>query len=69
VSRRTLNLMEDILSTDYKCTFSAVTHKLNVSRDMFIWAVFLVLVRGTPAQGLSAPFTYTLCIYTCLYVS
>jgi hypothetical protein len=26
-----VNLMEDILTTYYKCTFSAITHKLHVS--------------------------------------
>jgi hypothetical protein len=31
---RALNLMEDILSTYYKCTPSAITHKLNVSGYM-----------------------------------
>jgi hypothetical protein len=34
VSRRALNIMGAILSTYYKCTFSAVTHKLNVSGHM-----------------------------------
>jgi hypothetical protein len=34
VSRRVLNLMEDILSTYYKCSLSAITHKLNVSGHM-----------------------------------
>jgi hypothetical protein len=37
VSRRALNLMEDILSTYYKIILSAATHKLNVSGHMLIW--------------------------------
>jgi hypothetical protein len=36
VPRRALNLMEDILSTYYKCTHSAITHKLNVSGHVLI---------------------------------
>jgi hypothetical protein len=59
VSRRTLNLMEDILRTCYKCTLSAITHKLNVS-GLMIWTFVLVLVCGTRAQSFSAPFSYTL---------
>jgi hypothetical protein len=35
-----LNLIEDILSTYYKCTISAITHKLNVSGHMLIWTFF-----------------------------
>jgi hypothetical protein len=62
VSRRALNLMEDILDTYYKCTFSAITHKLNVSGHMLMWTFFLVLVCGTRAQSLSTPFIYTLYI-------
>jgi hypothetical protein len=34
VSRHVLNLMEDILSTYYKCNLSAITHKLNISRHI-----------------------------------
>jgi hypothetical protein len=59
-SRCALNLMEGILSTYYKCTLSAVTHKLNVSGHILIWTFFLVLVCGIRAQSLSAPFSYTL---------
>jgi hypothetical protein len=62
VLRRALNLMEDILSTSYKCTLSAITHKWNVFEHMLIWTFFLVLVCGTCAQSLSAPFSYTLYI-------
>jgi hypothetical protein len=40
VSRRALNIMEDILSTSYKWTLSAITHKLNVSGHMLIWTFF-----------------------------
>jgi hypothetical protein len=64
VSRRAPNLVEDILSTYYKCTVSAITHILcfqtYVSMDLFS----LLLVRGAYAQNLSAPFSYTLYIRT-----
>jgi hypothetical protein len=50
----------DILSTYYKCTLSAITHKLNVSGLMLIWTFFLRLVCGIGAQNLSAPFSYNL---------
>jgi hypothetical protein len=55
-----LNLIEDILSTHYKSTLSAVTHKLNVSGHMLIRTLFLALVFGIRAQSLYAPFSYTL---------
>jgi hypothetical protein len=55
VSRRAL---EDILST-YMCTFSVVTHKLNVSWHALRWTFLLVLVCGTPVQNPSASFSYT----------
>jgi hypothetical protein len=55
----------DILSTYYKCTFSAVTHKLHVSGHVLIWTFFLVSVCGTRAQSSSAPFSYIL--YTGVY--
>jgi hypothetical protein len=58
--RRALNLVEGILITYYKCTLSAITHKLNVSGHMLIWTFVLVLVCGTRAQSLSAPFCRTL---------
>jgi hypothetical protein len=51
VSRPTLNLMEDILSTFYKCTLSAMIHKLNVSRQVLVWIFFLVLLCWTHAQS------------------
>jgi hypothetical protein len=60
VSRRALNLMEGSLSNYYKCTHSAVTHKLNVSGRLLIWTCVLVLVWGTRAQNLSPHFSYTL---------
>jgi hypothetical protein len=47
----------------YKRTLSAIAHKLNVSRHILVWTFFLILVCGTRAQSLSAPFTYTLFIY------
>jgi hypothetical protein len=46
-----------LVSTQYSLD---VTHKLNVSGHMLIWTFFLVLVCGTRAQNLSAPFSYTL---------
>jgi hypothetical protein len=36
VLRRALDLMEDILNVYYKCTLSAVTHKLNVYGHVLI---------------------------------
>jgi hypothetical protein len=42
MSRRALNLMEGILSIYYKCTLSAMDHKLNVSGHVFIW-IFLYM--------------------------
>jgi hypothetical protein len=62
VSKRELNSMEDILSTDYKCTLSAITNKLNVSGHMLIWIFFLILVWGTRAQSLSPILLFTICI-------
>jgi hypothetical protein len=59
-SRRTLNLVDDILSTYYKCTLSAITHKLYVSRHLLIWKIFLVLLRETLVQMLTAHFSYIL---------
>jgi hypothetical protein len=43
----------------YKCTLSAITHKLNVSVLMLIWTFFLFVVCGSRSQNLSAPFSYT----------
>jgi hypothetical protein len=40
VSRHVLNLMENILSTYYKCTLSDVAHKLNISWHILIWTFF-----------------------------
>jgi hypothetical protein len=44
----------------YKCTLSAVTHKLNVFGHMLIQTFFLVLLCETHAQSLSAPFSHIL---------
>jgi hypothetical protein len=44
----------------FKCTLSTITHKLNVSGHILIWTFFLLLICGTHAQSLSAPFSYTL---------
>jgi hypothetical protein len=60
-SRRALNLMENILSTCYKYTLSAIAHKLKVSGH--VMDIFLVLVRGICAKTFSAPFSYTLYIH------
>jgi hypothetical protein len=61
-------VIENVLhSTAKPCqmyhNLSAVTHKFNVSGHMFIWTFFLVLVCGTCAQSLSAPFSYTLYMF------
>jgi hypothetical protein len=40
VSKRALHLMEDILSTYYKCTLSTVTHKYNFFGHMLMWNSF-----------------------------
>jgi hypothetical protein len=60
MSRCPLNVLEDNLSTHCKCTLSAITDKLNVLEHMLLWTFFLVLVYGTRAQSVSAPFSYTL---------
>jgi hypothetical protein len=65
VERGALDLMEDILSTYYKCTLSATTHKFIVSGHMLILTFFLVWVCGTRVQNLSAPFSYTLYSVSC----
>jgi hypothetical protein len=62
-SWRAPNLTEVILSTYYKCTLSAITHKLNVSGHMLMCIFFLVLVCGTRVQSLSALFSYTLWVW------
>jgi hypothetical protein len=60
VSRRALNLMQDILGTDFKRTLSAINYKLNISGHMLIWPFIHILVCGTRAQNLSAPLNYIL---------
>jgi hypothetical protein len=50
----------DILSTYYKCTRSTINHKLNVSEQMLIWTIFLVLMCEIRVDILTAPFSYTL---------
>jgi hypothetical protein len=40
VSRRALNLMEDILSTYYKCTLSAITQKIKCFQTLFDLDIF-----------------------------
>jgi hypothetical protein len=60
VSRPALNFMEEILNTYYKCTLSTITHKLNVSWDMLIWILFLILICWTRAQNMSPSLNYTL---------
>jgi hypothetical protein len=51
--------MEDILSAYYERILSVTPHKLNVSGHMLIWTLSLVLLCGTRAQSLCAPFSYT----------
>jgi hypothetical protein len=48
VSRRALTLMEDILNSHFKRTFSAITHKWNVSGHMLTWAFFLFIWNSAP---------------------
>jgi hypothetical protein len=57
VMRRFEACTEFFRRTYYKCTLSAVTHKLNVSGYILVWKFFLILVCETRAQSLSAPFT------------
>jgi hypothetical protein len=64
-----LDPLVDILNTYYKCTLSAIFHKLNTSGHMLIWTVFPVLVCGTRAQSLSALLRYTLYMRGSLFVS
>jgi hypothetical protein len=42
VPRRALNFIEDILSTCYTCTLSAIIHTLNICGHMLLWYVELV---------------------------
>jgi hypothetical protein len=56
VSRGALNHMEDILSTYYNFTLSAITHKLCVSEHMLVCTYFIVLVCGPRVQNLSVLF-------------
>jgi hypothetical protein len=58
--RRALNLMEDIFSTCNKCAFTAITHKLMFRDTCWYGLFFLVLIRGTRTQSLSAAFNCTL---------
>jgi hypothetical protein len=62
VSRRVLNLMEENLSTYYRCTLSAITHKSNFSGhvDMYILSCFGM---WNLCPSLSAPFSYILYMY------
>jgi hypothetical protein len=43
VSIHALSLMEDILSTNYKCTLSVITCKLYVPRHTFICILFFII--------------------------
>jgi hypothetical protein len=62
MSRRVLNLMEAILST-YKCTPLAITHKLNVSGHMLIWAYFFFSCFGMSNVSKACPhLSVTSCI-------
>jgi hypothetical protein len=60
MSRYAWNRVEDIMSTYYKRTLSAIIHKLNVSGHVLIWTIFLALVFGTHTQNFSALFSYVL---------
>jgi hypothetical protein len=63
VSRRVLNLMEDILITYHKCALSAVTHKLMFPDTRWYGHFFLFWYVKLVSKNLSAPFSYTL--YNC----
>jgi hypothetical protein len=54
--------MEDILTTYCISILSAVSQKLNVSRPMLIWTLFLALVCGTCGQA-CPHLSCTPCIY------
>jgi hypothetical protein len=43
----------------FKLTLPPINHKINVLGHMLVWTVFLVLVCGSSAQILCAPFSYT----------
>jgi hypothetical protein len=58
-----VNLVEDILKAHYKCTLSAVNHRINVFSHLLIWTFSLILLYWTLAQSLSAPFSYTLYVW------
>jgi hypothetical protein len=72
LSKRALSLLEDILSTYYKCTLSAITHKLNVSWriDTNIFSFFGVWNSCpkfvcTFSAKKSLQFLMDLCIFNC----
>jgi hypothetical protein len=52
------NLMENILSTYYGCSLSAVTHNKNVFRTHVHIDFFLLLLCGTWDQSLASPFSW-----------
>jgi hypothetical protein len=57
--------MKDILSTYYKCTFSAITHKLNVSGHILI-SVFSLVWYVEPVSKVCPTFKlHPVCVYTC----
>jgi hypothetical protein len=66
VSRRALNLMEDNLSTSYKCTPSAITHKLNISGHMLIWTLLslLSLFWKNKSRMMRSPCCLCVCVST-----
>jgi hypothetical protein len=60
VSRCVLYLMEDIVSTYYKCTFAAVTYNLNVSSLILIWSFFLDSVHNFQLHPVYTWFLYAM---------
>jgi hypothetical protein len=46
VSRPALNLMEDILTTNYKCTLPSGTPELHVSEHVYMGIFFLVMCNS-----------------------
>jgi hypothetical protein len=69
VSRCALNLVGDILDIYYKCSLSAINHKLKLSGHTLMWTFILTLVFGTRAQKYVRTFqlhsVYLFSIYIC----
>jgi hypothetical protein len=69
VSRRALDLTEDILTTYYKRILSAVVHKLNVSGHMLIWTFSLFwYVELVPKIWQHFSVTFYIYMFVSLYL-